>query len=83
MVGNRHPCHFKETDLFRAIRGARRAGITAPRVDIAPDGTISISQLTPQEAVEVRQAIAERHAGRRRAPQLGLSTCPAASDTRG
>jgi hypothetical protein len=52
-MGNRRPCHFKETDLFRAIRGARRAGITAPRVDIAPDGTISVSQLTPQEAVEV------------------------------
>jgi hypothetical protein len=53
MVGNRHPCLFTETNLYRAIRGARRAGITAPRVDIAPDGTISISQLTPQEAAEV------------------------------
>jgi hypothetical protein len=50
--GPRQRCKFTETNLARAIRGARRAGITAPRVDIAPDGTISISQLTPQEAAE-------------------------------
>jgi hypothetical protein len=49
-MGNRHPCLFKETDIARAFRGARRAGVTA-RIDIAPDGTMRISQLTPQEAV--------------------------------
>jgi hypothetical protein len=45
------PCLFKERDISRAFRAARAAGVTA-RVDIAPDGTIRIFQLTPQ-AVEV------------------------------
>jgi hypothetical protein len=45
------PCLFKERDISRAFRAARAAGIMA-RVDIAPDGTIRIFQLTPQEAVE-------------------------------
>jgi hypothetical protein len=45
------PWLFRQTDISRAFRAARAAGITA-RVDIAPDGTIRIFQLTPQEAGE-------------------------------
>jgi hypothetical protein len=45
------PSLFRQNDIARAFRAARAAGITA-RVDIAPDGTISISQLMPHEAVE-------------------------------
>jgi hypothetical protein len=45
------PCLFKEKDVSRAFRAARAAGVTA-RVDIAPDGTIRIFQIPPQEAVE-------------------------------
>jgi hypothetical protein len=46
------PWLFKQTDISRAFRAARAAGITAS-VEITPDGTIRISQLTPpQEAVE-------------------------------
>jgi hypothetical protein len=46
------PCLFKERNIIRAFKAARGAGITAPRVDIAPDGTISISQLTPHEVAK-------------------------------
>jgi hypothetical protein len=42
------PSTFRQNDIARAFRAARAAGITA-RVDIAKDGTISISQLTPLE----------------------------------
>jgi hypothetical protein len=45
------PCLFKERDISRAFRAARAAGIEA-RVDIAPDGTIRIFQLPPQESAE-------------------------------
>jgi hypothetical protein len=41
---------FRQKDITRAFKAARAAGVTA-RVDIAPDGTIRISELTPQ-AVE-------------------------------
>jgi hypothetical protein len=44
------PSLFRQNDIARAFRAARAAGVTA-RVDIAPDGTIRISELTPQ-AVE-------------------------------
>jgi hypothetical protein len=40
------PWLFKQTDISRAFRAARAAGITAS-VEITPDGTIRISQLTP------------------------------------
>jgi hypothetical protein len=50
-MGNRRPCPFKETDVARAFRGARAAGITA-RVDITKDGKLSIIPVTPQEAAE-------------------------------
>jgi hypothetical protein len=45
------PGLFRSKDVTRAFRAARAAGVTA-RVDIAPDGTIHISPLTPQEAAE-------------------------------
>jgi hypothetical protein len=45
------PSTFRQNDISRAFRAARAAGITA-RVDITKDGTISIIQLTPQEAAE-------------------------------
>jgi hypothetical protein len=51
MVGNRHPCLFKETDVTRAFKAARAAGVTA-RIDIGKDGVIHIVPLAPQEAVE-------------------------------
>jgi hypothetical protein len=43
------PNTFRQNDIARVFRAARAAGITV-RVDIAKDGTISIVQLTPQEA---------------------------------
>jgi hypothetical protein len=45
------PSTFRQRDISRVFKAARAAGITA-RVDIAKDGTISIFQLTPQEAAE-------------------------------
>jgi hypothetical protein len=43
------PWLFRQRDISRVFRATRAAGVTA-RVDIAPDGTISIFELTPQEA---------------------------------
>jgi hypothetical protein len=34
--------HWRQADVKRAIEAARKAGIEAYRVEIAPDGTISI-----------------------------------------
>jgi hypothetical protein len=48
---SQRPWLFRERDISRAFKAARAAGVTA-RVDIAPDGTISIFPLTPQEAAE-------------------------------
>jgi hypothetical protein len=46
---SRAPCRWKQRDATRALRAARAAGIEA-RVDIAPDGKISIIPLIgPQE----------------------------------
>jgi hypothetical protein len=45
------PFLFRQNDVARAFRAAKAAGVTA-RVDIAPDGTISITPQLPQEAVE-------------------------------
>jgi hypothetical protein len=47
------PSTFRQNDISRLFKAARAAGITA-RIDIATkDGTtISVVQLTPQEAVE-------------------------------
>jgi hypothetical protein len=41
---SRRPCLFKETDISRAFRAARAAGITAC-VEISRDGTLRITQL--------------------------------------
>ena len=48
MTGLRRPCLFKSKDISRAFRAARAAGVTA-RVDIAPDGKISIIPVTGQQ----------------------------------
>ena len=42
------PSLFRQNDIARAFRAAKAAGVTA-RVDIAPDGTIRIFQLTGQQ----------------------------------
>lgn len=34
--------HWRERDLQRAIEVAKRSGVTAYRVELAPDGTIAI-----------------------------------------
>lgn len=40
---------FKETDVARAIRGARKGGIAHPRVEIGRDGRIVILEgLAPE-----------------------------------
>lgn len=44
--------HWREKDLQRAIGVAKRSGLSAYRVEIAPDGTIAIivGQATPKRA---------------------------------
>jgi hypothetical protein len=46
----RRPCKFTEADLRRAIRAARKEGISG-RVDVTADGRISIPP-TPETAAE-------------------------------
>ncbi len=41
---------FKETDIKRAVRATRNAGIDIGRVDIGKDGRISIVPREPAEA---------------------------------
>lgn len=41
-VPSRKPGHWRERDLRRALVVARQAGLASYRVEVAPDGTISI-----------------------------------------
>jgi hypothetical protein len=41
----RRPCKFTEADLRRAIRAARKEGVLA-RIELMPDGRISITPIT-------------------------------------
>jgi hypothetical protein len=36
----RGPCTFKEVDLVRALRAAKKAGVNIARAEVARDGTI-------------------------------------------
>jgi hypothetical protein len=40
---------FAERDVGRVIRAARRAGLTAYRLEIKPDGTIMLTPTTSSE----------------------------------
>jgi hypothetical protein len=42
MTGRRVPCTFRQTDVTRALRAARRAGFEHVRVEIDRDGKIAI-----------------------------------------
>jgi hypothetical protein len=45
----RRPCKFTETDLRRALRAASKERVPA-RIDVMPDGRISIIPLTAADA---------------------------------
>ncbi|RME97122.1 MAG: hypothetical protein D6773_16215 [Alphaproteobacteria bacterium] len=36
----RRPCAFRQQDVTRAVRGAKKAGIDLARIEIAQDGKI-------------------------------------------
>jgi hypothetical protein len=36
------PCKFRATEVTRAVKALRKAGVEVARVNIMPDGTISI-----------------------------------------
>lgn len=46
----RGPCRFKETDVTRAVRAARKANIEIAAVEISVDGSIRIVPGTPKPA---------------------------------
>jgi hypothetical protein len=46
-------CTFKQSDLTRALKGARAAGVEVARIKIAKNGTIEIDAGKPQEAAAV------------------------------
>jgi len=43
---------LREAEVKRAIRAAERAGLTSYRVEVAPDGTISIVVGPPEDTAE-------------------------------
>ena len=42
MTGRRAPCTFRQTDVTRALKAARRAGFERVRVEIDREGKIAI-----------------------------------------
>ncbi len=46
---SRRPCPFRQTDLKRALLGARAAGIEIARVEINKDGVIVVVPAKPEE----------------------------------
>jgi hypothetical protein len=50
----RGPCTFRQTDLKRAVKGARAGGIEIVRVEITKDGKIIIVPGKSKEAVDDR-----------------------------
>jgi hypothetical protein len=42
MTGRRAPCTFRQTDVTRALKAARRAGFVHVRVEIDREGKIAI-----------------------------------------
>jgi hypothetical protein len=45
---SRRPCIFKQTDLTRALKGARAAGMEIARVEIESDGRIVVVPGMPE-----------------------------------
>ena len=43
------PCTFKEVDLIRALKAAKKAGVDVARAEVARDGTI-VLVLNPGDA---------------------------------
>jgi hypothetical protein len=53
---SRGAAKFTQSDVARAVRGARAAGVDVGRVEINPDGTIAIVAADKPDAVEKVQA---------------------------
>ena len=55
---SRRPCIFRQTDLTRALKGARAAGIEIERFEIGKDGKIVVvaqkSPESPRDGEDVR-----------------------------
>jgi hypothetical protein len=50
----RGACNFRQTDLKRAIKAARAAGMEIARVEISKDGVIAMVPSKPEERVDER-----------------------------
>jgi hypothetical protein len=44
------PCNFRETEVARAIRSAKRGGLEVDSVSVTKDGTITIHSAKPEAA---------------------------------
>jgi hypothetical protein len=51
----RGPCTFKETDLTRALKAAKKAGVDVARAEVARDGTIVLVLNTRDNRLPVRE----------------------------
>lgn len=43
----RRPSNFRQSDVERAVKAARAAGLDVGGVEVAPDGTIRVTTVTP------------------------------------
>jgi hypothetical protein len=67
---------FRQSDLTRALKGARAAGIDVRRIRIAPDGSIEIDAGGPSSAPgdDLDRELAEFEARRYNAQRPGAAT---------
>jgi hypothetical protein len=49
------PCTFKEVDLIRALRAAKKAGANVVRAEVARDGKIVLVLNTDGEALPISE----------------------------
>ena len=76
-------CRFRYSELTRAIKAAKAAGVDDFKVNIDPDGTISLivgQSATPQPIKDLADAVRREREEDRRARRFGpasVSTVPA------
>ncbi len=49
---SRRPCTFRETDVKRAVKAVRAAGVEIARVEIQKDGRIIVVSGKPKETIQ-------------------------------
>jgi len=56
---SRKPSNFRQTDLARAVRGARAAGVEVARIEVGRDGKIVVIVGKPESADTTKDPVNE------------------------